>query len=308
MICFDKAIEYSGGCTVALGTFDGVHLGHRAVIAAALETGLPTVVVTFAQNPQSVLGAVKKHRIMPPEAADAIFERLGCAGVIRLDFAKIKDMEPRDYLSMLVDRIGARNIVFGYDFRFGKGAAGNAELARAFCEERGIGLHVCEAVVVGGKPVSSTRIRALLEAGDAVAAGELLGEPYAVYGKVVHGSERGRTIGLPTINQRFAEQDVLPKFGVYAASVEIDGGDFPAVANIGIRPTFRLEEAMAETHIIGFSGDLYGRVLAVKLGKYIRPEQKFESLAALKSQIDSDIRHCLLVRAAEGCLSANGAN
>ena len=304
MTVTNKPFKYPGGCTVALGTFDGVHLGHRAVINTAIGLGLPVVVVTFAQNPQNILGETRKQRIMPLEYADSTFKALGVSAVIRLDFSEIKDMSPDEYLTMLTESIGAENIVFGYNFRFGKSAAGNADTARRFCRDRNIGIRICDAVTVGGDVVSSTRIRALIESGDMCGAAQLLGEPFTIYGEICHGDERGRTMGFPTVNQHFSPDDLLPKFGVYASAVSLDGHRYKAVTNVGIRPTFRTANATAETNIIGYSGDLYGRTVSVQLLKYIRGEIKFDSLSELEAQIKRDIAASQAFDAACGQRSA----
>ncbi len=289
MIVTDKVIAISGGCTVALGTFDGVHLGHRAVINAAREFGLPVVVVTSAQNPQSILGQVKKSRISSAECNDRIFADIGVSAVIRFDFEDIRSLSPDEYLDILVDQIGAKNIVFGFNFRFGRCASGDAQTAHDYCEKRGIGLKVCDEVCVEGDTVSSTRIRACIEAGDMQLAKRLLGRAYSVDFEVVHGDGRGRTMMIPTANQEFADDYVLPRFGVYASRTLIGGKTYASVTNIGVRPTFLSPVVLAETYVDGFDGSLYGEKPTVELTEFIRGERKFESIEQLRQQILLDI-------------------
>ena len=285
----DKIFRVDGGCTVALGTFDGVHLGHRRVIETAKQFALPVVVVTTAQNPQGVLFSGKKRRIFSENTTDAIFESLGVDGVIRLDFNDIRDMEPQAYLDMLVGQIGAKSIVFGFNFRFGKGASGNADTVIDYGMKNGIGVKVCDAVTFDGEAISSTRIRTAIEEGDMELAAQLLGRSFSIDFPIVHGDARGREIGLPTANQRFSADFVLPRFGVYASKVTVDSVNYNAVTNVGIRPTFLSPVALAETYIDGFEGDLYSRSVEVQLLKHLRDERKFDSIDALTEQLSFDL-------------------
>ncbi len=289
MTTTDRIYRVDGGCTVALGTFDGVHLGHRRVIETAKQFGLPVVVVTTAQNPQGVLFSGNKRRIFSEKATDGIFESLGVDGIIRLDFNDIRDMEPQAYLDMLVDRLGAKNIVFGFNFRFGKGASGNADTVCKYGIQHNIGVKVCDAVTYEGETISSTRIRAAIEAGDMEAAAQMLGRNYSIDFTVVHGDARGREMGFPTANQVFGDDFSLPRFGVYASRVTVDSISYNAVTNVGVRPTFLSPVVLAETYIDGFEGDLYSKTVEVQLLKHLRDEKKFDSIDALTKQLFLDL-------------------
>ncbi len=290
MIVTDKIYKVGGGCTVALGTFDGVHLGHRRVIETAKQFGLPVVVVTTAQNPQGVLFSGKKRRIFSEETANAIFADLGVDGLIRLDFNDIRNMEPQAYLDMLVGQLGAKNIVFGFNFRFGKGASGNADTVIEYATQHNTGVRVCDAVTFGDEAISSTRIRTAIEEGDMVSAAQMLGRDYSIDFPVVHGDARGRKMGFPTANQVFDEEYVLPRFGVYASKVTVGKVTYSAVTNVGIRPTFLSPVVLAETYLDGFEGDLYSKRVEVMLLKHLRDEIKFDSLDALKTQLSLDLQ------------------
>lgn len=289
MTVTDKAYKTPGGCTAALGTFDGVHLGHRHVLQTARQFGLPAVVVTFAQNPQSVLRTGEKRRIFSTQTANAIFEELGVSGVIRFDFNDIRDMEPDAFLDKLVQDIGAKNIVCGFNFRFGKGAAGDADIIVRYGRSHGIGVRICDAVTFGGDAISSTRIRRAIEQGDLDTASKMLGRGYSIDFPVSHGDARGRTIGFPTANQIYEEEFVVPRFGVYASRATVCGRTYPSITNVGVRPTFLSPVVLAETYLDGFQGNLYDARVAVHLLRHLRDEVKFDSLDELKAQIASDL-------------------
>lgn len=288
MIRSNEPVALAGGCIAALGTFDGVHLGHRRVLADAAGAGLPVAVVTFAQHPQSVLGGPTKQRLFSPERCDALFEKLGIAAVVRLDFAAIRDMSPDAFLAMLVGRMGAKGFACGYNFRFGRGAEGDAAALAAYCKKRELFCSVSEPVSAGGGIVSSSRIREAVAAGEMEIAAQMLGAPYCIEGPVEHGDARGRLLGFPTVNQALEEGCVLPRFGVYAARVNLNGKEYPAVTNVGVRPTFGAPRPLAESHVIGFEGDLYGEGVAVALKRFLREERKFDSSEALIAQMRAD--------------------
>lgn len=277
----------TGGCIAALGTFDGVHIGHRAVIKKALGLGLPVVVVTSKQNPRQLISG-DSGRILSESLCDKAFEALGVSGVVRLDFEDIRGLSPESYLDMLCENLGAKGFASGYNFRFGKGASGNVDTLRSYTNERSLLCSVCESVELDGKAVSSTRIRQALQEGNIIAAQKLLGRPYSIDFEVVHGEKRGRQMGFPTINQPYPESFTLPRFGVYAAVAEIDGVRYPAVTNIGVKPTFGCDKVIAETNICGFEKEIYGKTPIITLVDFIRCETKFESVDELMMQIAKD--------------------
>lgn len=279
---------------VALGLFDGVHRGHRAVLSLALkeaENGLLPKIFTF--SPQAVLrkssgtgGFIYGH-IQKLSLFDGL-------GVFSADFKTVKAFVGEDFARRyLRDTLNAAVVCCGADFRFGRDASCGVDELRGFGEKYGFTVKIAEKVCVDGMIVSSGEIRRRLREGDIAGANKLLGRSYFIRNKVLHGAELGRTIGFPTINQVYEEGQLVPRFGVYASSVLIDGMHYQAVTNIGVKPTIEGERSpLAETHIIGFKGDLYGRELDVELRGFIRPEVRFDSLDELKKQISEDIAAC----------------
>lgn len=286
-----NSAEYIGPCAVALGTFDGVHIGHRAVISAAADTGLPAAVVTSDMSAREYFGR-GGSRIADRDDCDEQFGALGVTAVVSLRFGDIKDMSPEQYLDMLCLELGAVHICCGYNYRFGKGAAGDAHTIRRYCLQHNLGFTVCDCVGSERGDVSSTAIRAMLRDGDVEGAAVMLGRPYSISGEVVGGDRRGRVIGVPTANQYICDDCIAVRFGVYRSRVVIDGKSYDAMTNIGIRPTYRTDRPLAETHIIGYDGDLYGRKLRVQLLEFIRDERKFDSLEELERALKEDIAKC----------------
>ena len=276
--------------SAALGLFDGLHLGHRAVIGAAAAQGLRTAVFTFSFDRPELVTKPDFAAILSDTRRAEVFARLGVELLCEPPFSAVHDLSPREFVTdVLVARLGVRAIACGEDFRFGKGAAGDAELLSALCRELGLRLTVVPPVLRDGAPVSSTRIRALLREGRMPEAAALLGEPYTIDFPVAHGRQLGRRMGYPTINQIFPAGMLLPKFGVYAAVAEVDGKHFPAVTNIGVKPTLGgVDAPSAETTILGFEGDLYGRRVPVQLISFLRPEQRFDSVESLFAQVARD--------------------
>lgn len=283
--------EHIGPCAVALGTFDGVHIGHRAVIGAAAATGLPAVVVTSDLSAREFFGR-GGSRIADSDDCDEQFRTLGVHAVVSLPFADIRDMSPEQYLDMLRVRLGAVHICCGYNYHFGKGAAGDVDTIRRYCDRYSLGCTVCDCVSSERGDVSSTAIRAMLLDGDVEGAAVMLGRPYSISGEVVGGDQRGRVIGVPTVNQHLGAASSAIRFGVYRSRVVIDGKTYDAMTNVGIRPTYRTDLPMAETHVIGYDGDLYSRKLRVQLLEFIREERKFASLEELERTLKEDIARC----------------
>lgn len=274
---------------VALGFFDGVHLGHAKVIEAAASKGLRTAVVTFSDSPGKGENQTPLPQITSRELKEKIFASMSVDTVVYLDFEKVKDLGPEQFIEMLESVFNVKFISSGFNYRFGKGACAGVRELRELCEPRGIKVETVEPVCVGGAPLSSTRIRALIADGDVRAAARLLGRPFAFYSKVVHGRSLGRTLGIPTINQLLPKSQLLPRFGVYASAVHIGERTLPAVTNVGVKPTVSDNGApLAETHILGFEGDLYGEYVQVDLIDFIRPERRFGGLDELRRQMQED--------------------
>ena len=286
MKCYQDLQTPEGELAAALGSFDGLHLGHRQVIGNTLSApGLRPAVITFQQNPSVSLQKKPVPLLTTNEQKLALLEEMGVEVVYLLSFEQIRDMEPEDFVEALYRVCRVRALSCGFNFRFGKNGRGDAGLLKELCREKGIELSVTPPVSVAGETVSSTRIRACLEQGDVQQAGQLLGRPFGYDFEVTHGRQLGRTWGTPTINQPFPQGYVLPRFGVYASLVEVEGQKYYGVTNIGVKPTVGSDCALSETWIPEFSGDLYGKKVPVELLDFIRPERKFDSLDQLKNEI-----------------------
>ena len=288
MKVLQNPIFFENGCAAALGTFDGVHLGHQRVVSVAVESGFTPVVIMIMQKN-------RKKRIFSDELNFSFLEKLGVDTVICLELDEIRDMTPDEYLEMLYKKMNVRLFVCGENHRFGKGACGNYDDINRFCIENRIESKKCETVTVNGITVSSTVIRECITNGEMQLARLLMGHWYTIDFTVQKGDGRGHKMGFPTINQQYDEGYVLPRFGVYAGTAVVDGQEYSSVLNIGIRPTFLTEKPLAETHIIGYSGDLYGEKVRVRLKKHIRDENKFSSIDEIISAIQNDKNECIKI-------------
>ena len=283
------------GSVACIGAFDGLHLGHRALVGRAVsrarELGVPAVAASFEPLPREFFaGDDKPPRLMLPRAkAEGLFE-LGCDKVGLLHFnAKLASMSAEDFVRhLLVQRLSVREVWVGPDFRFGKRRTGDLALLQTMGAELGFTAHAIEPVVSHGERVSSTNIRAALATGDFETATRLLGRPYVIGGHVVRGKQLGRTLGYPTANLRFGGKTPALR-GIYATWVHgVGDAPWPSVSSFGTRPTVDGIEPLLEAHLFDFDGDLYGEHLSVALVEYLRPELKFDGLAALIEQMDRD--------------------
>ncbi len=272
---------------IALGTFDGVHKGHRAVLN--LPDDMKKTAVVFPLPPKAVLSGEPRAIMTERDKAQAL-KRVGIDEIFTLDFYKVKDMPPELFLGFLKDEFSPDLISCGFNYHFGKNAAGNTELLRDFCKCNGIELNCHGAVSENGEPVSSTRIREHLKKGEIERANKLLTFPFSFTAEVVSGDRRGRTIGFPTVNQKYPRELIPLKFGVYKSKILIDGKEYKGITNIGIRPTFKTDYIISETYIIDFSGDLYGKEITTVPTRFVRGEVKFSSAEELKNQIERDIK------------------
>jgi riboflavin kinase / FMN adenylyltransferase len=289
---------------VALGNFDGVHVGHQTILRAAIEraraAGGSALAVTFDPLPAKVLNPNRAPRlILTPEDKHELLRSFGLDGVIVLTFSRELSMVPpeafvREYLRR---RIGARVVVVGHNVSFGHARAGNAEVMRRLGGELGFETNVIGPIERDGIVVSSTQVREMIAMGDMKRTAILLGRPHFLRGPVVHGRERGRTIGFPTANVQ-SRTECLPPDGVYATRVVMEDGSYPSITNIGMRPTFGEPERSIEAHIFDFDRDIYGREVKLEIAERIRPERKFESAQALAAQIASDLRRAKEILAA----------
>ena len=274
---------------IALGCFDGIHLGHRAVIE---KLNLPEyeklekAVFSFADAPSFKKGA---ESISSFDDKCEILSSLGVSKLILPSFDSVRDYSPESFFSdILIKRLDARLLVCGENYRFGRCAAGDSGLLRQLCEEKGIDCIVVPSVKYGGEMISSSRIRDALSNGDVESASAMLGRQFSYRFEVVHGRQLGRQLGTPTINQYFPEDFLIPAYGVYASITEVGGKRYPSVTNIGIKPTVQTNIPLSETWIIGLNDDLYGQFVRVSLVRYMRNERKFSSIDELKQAIHKD--------------------
>ena len=276
----------------ALGFFDGVHLGHQALLSEccrmARKLGAAPCAITFDRHPQALFTADPPKLISRQADRLDLLKQYGIAEVRSYPVtAETMSMPWQAFLGQLTEK-GAVGFVCGEDFRFGHRGAGTAEILREYCRKKGLSCTVVPQLLVDGKPVSSTRIRSLLEQGDVENANDLLGHPHVFGGQVVSGRRIGRTIGIPTANISIPDEVVVPKHGVYACVAEVDGESHVAVTNIGSRPTVAGHEVRAESWLLDFSGDLYGKTVKLQFHKFLRPEERFDSLESLRQQIQKD--------------------
>ncbi len=276
--------------SVALGLFDGLHPGHRQVILEAVRNGedcLSRAVYTFL--PHTVTTKSIAGRLCDDREEQQLLQTMGVEELFKADFAAVRHLTPEAFVQeILVGQLNAKRVTCGFNYRFGAGGRGDAALLTALCAPYDITVTVVPEVDCGGAPINSTAIRAAIADGDMSLVRRLLGRPYRLQVPVTQGQHLGRRLGVPTINQILPAHLVAPRFGVYASCVQWDGNTYPAVTNIGVRPTVGADAPLAETYILGFSGDLYGTEPTVYPLEYLRPEQTFESLEALQTQIRAD--------------------
>jgi riboflavin kinase / FMN adenylyltransferase len=287
------------GAAVAIGNFDGVHLGHQSVLAlaraAAERAAAPLGVVTFEPHPRSFFQPDgPPFRLMTADARARRLEKLGVRQLYEVPFdASLAAMPAATFVEqVLVAGLGIRHLAAGADFRFGKGRTGDGMLLRRLGERLGFGVTIAPLLSDGEAGVSSTAIREALSDGRAEAAARMLGHWHRIEGRVAHGDKRGRDLGFPTANLGL-EGLHLPRFGVYAVSVDVfDGsrrGRYGGAASIGERPTFGANRPNLEAHLFDFAGDLYGVAISVALVSFLRPEAKFDSVEALVDQMRHDV-------------------
>jgi riboflavin kinase/FMN adenylyltransferase len=280
---------------VALGVFDGVHLGHRVIlgtaVARARAAGLQALACTFDPHPMEVLQPERAPRpIMPLDERVALIGQTGIDAAVVVAFTReLAAIEPEAFVKdVLLGRLRAREIVVGYNHRFGRGARGDARLLESLADRLGFLAHVVPPATTDDVAVSSTGIRAALQRGDVAAAARALGRPYAIAGVVTSGAGRGRALGFPTANIA-PDRPLLVERGVYRGLVHLHGGEHAAVVNVGVRPTFGETTLTVEAHLLDFAGDLYGRQVRLDFLDRLRDEMRFPSVEALKAQVARDI-------------------
>jgi len=291
-----KGIRRQGPCAVALGNFDGVHLGHRRILEALIresrEAGLDPVLVTFEPHPRYYFKPEEKPSLLTTPWEKAELLKAWPVEVIPLAFDReLAELEADAFVEgFLKERLGGRRFLLGHDHRFGKGARGNAAMLKEHVPDPARDVRILEPYRWGGEVVSSSAIRSHLEAARIEAANTLLGRPFSYGGRVVRGEGRGRKLGFPTANLDIGYPfKAVVALGVYGGMAVVGGQSFPAIANIGHNPTFGGRALKIEVHLLDASLDLYGRNLEYRLLFHVRSERKFASAEELRAQVEKDV-------------------
>ena len=291
----DISYSHEIPCVVALGCFDGVHLGHVSVISAAKEKaealGAPLCLWSFAEPPKRFYSPDTTPLLTDSKIKCRLIKDLGVDIYLSVDFnEKIASMTAEDFFNViLLKNLKAKCVVCGFNFTFGKGGKGNKNTLESLCKANKVDFLSLPPISINDIDVSSSKIRSSLSEGDLDTVSMLLGRPYSISSTVVDGKHLGTTLGFPTINQKVANGVCIPKNGVYLTRVRFDELSYYAITNIGTQPTVGGEDVISETHIFDFSDNLYGKEVTVEFLKFIRPVKKFSSLDELKNQVNIDI-------------------
>ncbi|MEB3310324.1 MAG: bifunctional riboflavin kinase/FAD synthetase [Snowella sp.] len=296
---------------IALGNFDGVHLGHAQVLSqildssfdGATETVLQPTVVSFTPHPREFFSGQRQLLLTPLDEKVEQLEKLGIQQLVLLPFTQaLARLSPQDFVEQIVVKdLKAQKVTVGNDFRFGYQRQGNVEDLQAIASQFGTAVRIAPLKTEGEHRISSSLIRAALAEGDVKHANQMLGRPYCLQGTVIDGKKLGRTLGFPTANLHLPETKLLPRLGVYCVEIflkDIPQKAFGGVMNIGYRPTVGQSQVSVEVHLFDWAADLYGQSLSVNLLAFLRPEQKFASLEALKAQITQDCQQAHRILAA----------
>ncbi len=284
-----------GKNAVAIGKFDGIHLGHRKLLSYILgqkADNMKSVVFTFDPSPEEFFTGHTVRQLFTKDEKRRAFKELGIDILIEFPLTEeTAATAPEDFVKrILVQQIGADYIAAGTDVTFGYKGRGDRHLLKSLSKKMGYELELIDKVRIDGSEVSSTRIRNEVSDGNMAMAARLLGENYSVSGPVEHGRHIGTTIGIPTVNVMPPDDKLLPPYGVYASRVHVDGAAFDGMTNVGRKPTISEKERVGvETYIYDFDSDIYGKFIKVELLKFVRPEMKFDGIESLKKQIASDL-------------------
>ncbi|MBQ7323730.1 MAG: bifunctional riboflavin kinase/FAD synthetase [Clostridia bacterium] len=279
-VWFSKQDNRKQGAVILLGGFDGLHVGHRQLLARAKESGLPVGVMTMS-------GVKQENSLFTFAEREKIFQSAGVDFTFELSFDEVKDLTPVEFLQLLESAFSPKCFVCGSDFRFGKNAEGNAQNIK---EATQVCVDVLPLLKINEVKVSSSCIKTLLKEGDLPTANQLLGHPFFLMGEVYRDRQVGRSIGFPTANISYPQDKFPLKLGVYETRVEVDGVVYKGITNYGARPTFDNGEIVTETHLLGFDGNLYGRTLQVEFIRFLRENKRFESVEQLQAQLEKDSR------------------
>ncbi len=298
MKCFYScaSVEIESPSAVTIGMFDGMHLGHLKVIQGCLEAarqdGLKTCVITFSNHPADYFTGKRNELLMPMQEKIAALEALGIDYAVVLPFdSYIVELPAKNFIEdQLIDRMKATKVVLGYDNHFGKNRDGSISFINEHFSEKLEAISI-QVAKVEDVIVSSSQIKKYLSEGDVLKAKAMLGNYFAISGKVVHGNQNGRKIGFPTANMSLnADNKFIPQLGVYLCKVHLDAGEYYGLTNMGYRPTLNKDEGIhIETHILGFDADIYGQKIEIQFMEKIRSEKRFDSFEDLKSQISADL-------------------
>ena len=280
---------------LTIGAFDGVHLGHQQLIRSVVESAQASnrlaALVTFFPHPSVVLGRAEPFYLTSNEEKLEQFERLGLDLAAVVEFTReTAQIRAAQFVDLLIENLAMRELWIGHDFALGYKREGDAAFLRAMGVERKFAFHQAEPVMLDGQPVSSSRIREALRAGDMRQVAACLGRPFQLSGVVTQGAQRGRQLGVPTANLAVWAEHAIPRNGIYACRARVGDAAHLAVTNIGTRPTFDNGARTIEAHLLDFNGDLYGQTMALEVVEYQRPEIKYDSVEALIAQMQEDIR------------------
>ena len=294
----DNCFQLNNDSAVVIGKFDGIHRGHRELldrIIAKKNRGLDAVVFTFDKSPAELFTGKKIPSLTTLEEKRRIFEFLGVDVLIEYPLTnETASIDPKDYITnILCKQCNMKYIAAGTDLSFGHMGKGDAKLVQEMALEYGYEAEIVDKILIDNDEVSSSLIRDVVASGDMLRAKELIGVPYAVSGIVSHGRKLGREMGFPTVNIEVPEEKLVPPYGVYFAEVSVEGRHFNGITNIGCKPTVTdSKQVYAETNILDFAEDVYGKRITVKLLHFSRPEQKFSSVDELKNRISIDMEEC----------------
>jgi len=288
-----KKVNTAGGTALAIGNFDGVHKGHQKMLdtlkKVAYDLGVPSVVYTFSEHPINVFSKKSQTLIYSNKKKAELIEKSGVHTLFFEDFSSVRDFSAEDFVKeILVDKLNVSAIVIGENGRFGKSGKGDAALLMELAKVYGFSVHVVESVTVSGEVCSSTKIREKISSGDISAALEMLARPYRIKGIVVSDKQLGRTYGYPTANILIDDDYIVPKHGVYATAVYIDGVRKKSITNVGTTSFDDKNKERIESHILDFSGDLYGQEIEVEFLYFMREFKNFANIDELKNQLDED--------------------